>query len=135
MTELQAGITLERTYRVTPALTAAALTEGDPDGLTLPAVWSTPDMIAKMEVVSAALVMRYLTSEQLTVGARNEISHLAATPIGMTVRVRATLHSVEDRKLTFAVEAFDEKEKVGEGLHIRYIVERAKFESRLAAKA
>ncbi len=135
MAELKAGITLERTYPVTHALTAAALTEGDPDGLTLPPVWSTPDMVAKMEIVSAALVMPHLTPGQLTVGARNEVSHLAATPIGMTVRVRATLSSVEGRKLTFAVDAFDEQEKVGEGIHTRYILDRVKFESRLAEKA
>ncbi len=135
MAALQPGITQERTYTVTQATTAAALVEGDPTGLTLPAVWSTPDMIAKMEVVSAALVARCLAPEQMTVGARNEISHLAATPTGMTVRVRATLSSVDGRKLTFTVEAFDDKEKVGEGVHVRYIVERTKFDARLADKA
>lgn len=135
MAELAAGITIERAYSVTHPLTAAALAEGDPTGLTLPAVWATPDMIAKMEVVSAALVAPHLASGQMTVGARNEVSHIAATPTGMTVRVRSTLSQVDGRKLTFAVEAFDEKEKVGEGVHIRYIVDRAKFDSRLAEKS
>lgn len=135
MAELAAGIAAERTYSVTHALTAAALAESDPAGLSLPAVWSTPDMMAKMEIVSAALVAPHLTPEQMTVGARNEVSHIAATPIGMTVRVRSTLSQVEGRKLTFAVEAFDEKEKVGDGVHVRYIVERAKFDSRLAEKS
>jgi predicted thioesterase len=135
MAELEAGTTMERTYSVTRALTAAALAEGDPTGLTLPAVWSTPDMIARMEIVSAALVAPHLAPGQMTVGARNEVSHIAATPTGMTVRVRSTLNQVEGRKLTFAVEAFDEKEKVGDGVHIRYIVECAKFDSRLAEKS
>jgi fluoroacetyl-CoA thioesterase len=135
MAELQAGITLERTYTVAHDLTAAALAEGDPSELTLPAVWSTPDMIAKMEIVSAALLVSHLTPGQMTVGARNEVSHLAATPTGMTVRVRSTLSQVDGRKLTFSVQAFDEKEKVGEGVHVRYIVDRAKFDSRLAEKS
>jgi len=135
MAELEAGITMERTYSVTSAVTAAALAESDPTGLTLPAVWSTPDMIARMEIVSAALVAPHLAPGQMTVGARNEVSHIAATPPGMTVRVRSRLSHVEGRKLTFAVEAFDEKEKVGDGMHIRYIVERAKFDSRLAEKS
>jgi fluoroacetyl-CoA thioesterase len=135
MAELEAGITMERTYSITRALTAAALAESDPTGLTLPAVWSTPDMMAKMEIVSATLVAPHLAPGQMTVGGRNEVSHIAATPIGMTVRVRSTLSQVEGRKLTFAVEAVDEKEKVGDGVHIRYIVERAKFDSRLAEKS
>ena len=135
MAELQPGLALERTYTVTHALTAAALVVDDPTGLTLPAVWSTPDMIAKMEIVSGSLAAPHLGSGQMTVGSRSEITHLAATPIGMTVRVRATLNHVEGRKLTFVVEAFDEKEKVGDGLHIRYIVDRVKFDTRLAEKA
>ena len=135
MAELQAGMTLERTYTVTHELTAAALAARDPDGLTLPAVWSTPDMIAKMEIVSEALVAPYLAPPQMTVGTRNEVGHLGATPVGMTVRVRSTLSQVEGRKLTFTVEAFDEKEQVGEGVHTRFIVDRAKFDSRLAEKA
>lgn len=135
MAELQAGIAQERRYTVTHEITAAALVEGDPAGVALPAVWSTPDMIAKMEVVSAALVAPHLAAGQMTVGSRNEVSHLAATPTGMEVRARSTLAAIDGRKLTFAVEAFDEKEKVGEGTHIRYIVDQAKFEQRLAEKA
>ena len=136
MTDLRPGISLERTYTVTYDLTAAALVERDvTEALSLPAVWSTPDMIAKMEVVAAALVAPLLPEGQITVGARNEVSHLAATPTGMQVRVCATLAAIEGRKLVFAVEAFDERQKVGEGTHVRYLVDRAKFETRLAAKA
>lgn len=136
MAELPAGISLEHTYTVTYDLTAAAVAERDaPGALRLPAVWSTPDMIAKMEAASAALVAPHLGAGQITVGARNEVNHVAATPMGMTVRTRATLAQVEGRKLTFTVEAFDEKEKVGDGLHVRYVVDREKFERRVAEKA
>ena len=134
--ELQIGIAVERSFTVTHELTAAALMARDvPEAGGLPVVWSTPDMIGKMEVVSAALVAPLLAAGQMTVGTRNEVSHLAATPTGMSVRVRSTLTAIDGRKLTFTVEAFDEKERVGEGTHIRYIVERAKFEARLADKA
>lgn len=133
---LAPGMTLERSYTVTYDLTAAALVEADgSETFALPAVWSTPDMIGKMEVVAAALVAPHLPDGQISVGARNEISHLAATPVGMTVRVRATLDTIDGRKLIFAVEAVDEVEKVGQGFHIRYVVDRARFESRLAVKA
>ncbi len=135
MSELHVGMTDERQYTVTNDITAAAVfVQNHPEPIPMPAVWSTPDMIGKMEVVAAALVAPHLVPGQITVGARNEVSHLGATPTGAVVRVRATLSAVDGRKLTFAVEAFDPKEKVGEGVHIRYIVDRDRFESRLAAK-
>jgi fluoroacetyl-CoA thioesterase len=136
MSELGPGLTREQTFTVTRSMTAAAIFEEFPSEVHgMPAVWSTPDMISKMEVVCAATVAPVLPEGQMTVGFRNEVSHLGGTPVGMTVRVTAALTAVEGRKLTFAVEAFDEKEKVGEGIHIRYIVDRAKFLSRLAAKS
>src|SRR5713101_4789341 len=135
MAQLEIGMSREDRFSITRDLTAAAIFERDNPGTgPMPAVWSTPDMIAKMEVVAAALVAPCLSAGQITVGSRNDVTHLAATPIGMHVRVRATLTQVEGRKLTFAVEASDEREKVGEGIHVRYIVDRAKFESRLAQK-
>lgn len=135
MAHLPLGQSLERRFRVTHDRTAAAIFERDgADQLQMPAVWSTPDMIAMMEAVAAVLVATHLDPGQITVGARNEVNHLAATPEGMEVRVRATLAEVEGRKLTFAVEAYDPKEKVGEGTHIRYVVDGAKFAQRLAAK-
>src|SRR5690242_1452615 len=108
MAQLTIGMAQERRYVVTPEMTAAALAAREPDGApALPVVWSTPDMIAKMEIVSAAVVAAQLEAGQMTVGARNEVSHLAATPPGMQVRVRSTLHQIDGRKLTFSVEAFD----------------------------
>ena len=133
---LESGIDLERSFEVTRAATAAAVGErDDPGGTALPEVWSTPDMIGKMEVVAAALVDTRLDAGQMTVGSRVEVSHLAATPVGMRVRVRATLSAIDGRKLTFAVVAFDEKEKVGEGTHVRFVVDQAKFAARLKEKA
>ena len=133
---LESGISLERGFDVTREITAAALAERDnPGGAALPEVWSTPDMIGKMEIVAAALVEARLEPGQMTVGFRNEVSHLAATPVGARVRVQATLAAVDGRKLTFAVVAFDEKEKVGEGTHVRFIVDQAKFAARLKEKA
>lgn len=133
---LETGIQLERGFEVTRALTAAALAERDnPDGPALPEVWSSPDMIGKMEIVAAALVAAHLEPGQMTVGFRTEVSHLAATPVGARVRVQARLDAVDGRKLTFAVLAYDEKEKVGEGTHVRFVVDAAKFAQRLKEKA
>lgn len=59
---------------------------------------------------------------------------MAATPIGMKVKAVAELISIEGRKLTFKVEAFDAKEKIGEGQHERYIVESARFRDKVYGK-
>ncbi len=132
MTKLTTGCTAEKTFLVTHEITAAALMARDmPGEAPLPAVWSTPDMIAKMEVVCAALVAPLLEDGQMSVGARNEISHLAPTPEGETVRVRVQLDTIDGRKLTFTVAAFDTKTKVGEGTHVRFVVNREGFEKRL----
>jgi len=136
MSGLQTGASRELTFPITHAVTAAAVFERLPLNVpNMPRVWSTPDMIEKMEAVCAVLVAPLLAEGQITVGARNDVSHLAATPVGMTVRVRATLAEIDGRKLTFNVEAFDEKEKVGEGIHVRFVVDSAKFAKKLAEKS
>jgi predicted thioesterase len=61
------------------------------------------------------------------------IKHLAATPIGMTAR--ATVTAVEDQRVSFHVEAWDAKEKIGEGTHVRAIIDEARFKERLAQKS
>jgi len=136
MSQLQPGITREQSFTVTHPMTAASIFEitPTPGVRDMPPVWSTPDMISKMELVCAALVGPLLPEGHITVGASNDVNHLAATPEGQTVRVAATLSSVDGRKLTFAVDAFDQREKVGQGIHVRFIVDRAKFAQRLAEK-
>ncbi len=136
MSDLRVGLSREQSFTVTHELTAAAMFEVLPlEVANMPEVWSTPDMIAKMEAVAAAVAAPFLPEGQITVGSRNEVRHLAATPVGMAVRVKATLSALAGRKLTFAVEAHDEKEKVGDGVHIRYIVDHADFHRRLREKA
>lgn len=98
------------------------------------AVFATPLLVALMEQAAIAAVKPYLADGEGSVGTRVEISHLAATPVGMTVRARAELVEIAGKKLTFAVEAFDDREKVGEGRHERYIIDNAKFMARVAAK-
>jgi len=132
---LTVGIATERTYTITPDTTAAALAEREGgEGVILPAVWSTPDMIARMEMACARLASAHLDDTQMTVGSRNEISHLAPTPVGATVTVFAELEAIDGRKLSFRVRATDAHEVVGEGIHVRFIVDRSKFEARLQSK-
>lgn len=98
------------------------------------AVFATPMLVALMEQAAIDAIRPYLAAGQGSVGTRVEISHLAATPVGMTVKATATLVAVAGKKLTFTVEAYDDREKVGEGRHERYIIETAKFLSKIATK-
>jgi fluoroacetyl-CoA thioesterase len=97
-------------------------------------VLATPEMIRLMEGAAVRAVDPLLPEGYSTVGIHVDVKHLAATPQGMRVRVRAELQEVDGRKLTFRVEAFDEVEQVGEGIHQRMIVDLAKFRQRVEAK-
>ena len=97
-------------------------------------VFATPMLIAMMEGTAAQSVADELAPGQTTVGTRLDVRHLAATPEGMRVRVVSRLTAVDGRKLTFAVQAFDEIEQIGEGIHERFVVDQDKFVARAQAK-
>jgi fluoroacetyl-CoA thioesterase len=97
-------------------------------------VLATPEMVRLMEQAAVAAVDHLLPEGYQTVGAHLDIKHLAPTPVGMKVTARAELMQVEERRLTFRVEAFDDLERIGEGIHTRVIIELARFQSRLQAK-
>lgn len=98
-------------------------------------VLSTPHLIAFLEMTSRDAVVGFLEPGHDTVGTRVDIRHLAATPIGMQVTFRAEVVAVNDRRVTFKVDAFDEREKIVEGTHERFIIDIARFASRLQAKS
>ncbi len=125
---IQPGLVGEQVTTVTPELTARHLGSGGVD------VYATPAMISLMEYASVAAIDHLLPEGHATVGTAVDVRHLAATPIGMRVRAQATLTEVGGRRLTFAVEAHDEVEKVGEGLHTRVVVDVERFVQRVEAK-
>ena len=98
-------------------------------------VLGTPFMICYMEMTARNSVKPFLDHAHDTVGVRVDIRHLAATPLHMHVTFRSELTGREDRRLIFKVEAFDNLEKVGDGTHVRAIIEVAKFTARVANKA
>ena len=98
-------------------------------------VLSTPNMILGLERTSRSLVLPLLDTGYDTVGTHVDVYHLAATPVGMTVTFHSEVVSVDDRRVNFKVEAFDEKEKIAEGTHQRFIVNVARFTERVREKA
>ena len=97
-------------------------------------VFSTPDMLLLMEGTCFKLAEEYLDEGESTVGTAASFKHLAATPLGMKVRCECELIEVDRRRLLFKVDVYDEKEKVGEGTHERFIIDQAKFEAKAEAK-
>jgi predicted thioesterase len=97
-------------------------------------VLGTPHLIGLLEMTARNTVKPLLDEGFDTVGTEVSVRHLAATPLGMQVTFRCEVTGVQDRKIQFKVEAFDEKEKVSEGTHERFVINVAKFATRLAAK-
>ena len=121
MKELVIGIKNELTSIVKESDTAISVGSGD-----LP-VYATPAMIALMEKACATSLHGYLPDDSTTVGVSINIKHLAATPLNMKVKVTCELIRIDKRKLVFNIIAFDEKEKIGEGLHERFIIKKESF--------
>jgi len=97
-------------------------------------VLATPIMVAWMENAALHAVKTALPEGCDTVGTNVNISHIAATPLGMKVRVVAEVTEVNGRMIEFKVKAYDEKDKIGEGTHQRCIIDEAKFFAKVNAK-
>ena len=95
------------------------------------AVLATPAMVALMENAAMLAVALRLEEGETTVGSMISTSHLKPSRIGATILATAELTAVEGRKLTFKVAAYDGETLIGEGEHIRYIVNREKFLAKL----
>ncbi|MGC9348067.1 MAG: thioesterase family protein [Anaerolineae bacterium] len=104
-------------------------------GSGLVPVLSTPHLIALMEAASQRAIQSALDDDESAVGVSIDMRHLAPTPVGMEVRVRAELLEVKGRRLRFHIEAWDEVEKVGEADHERFVIDTARFMERVERKA
>ena len=123
---MEAGIKNEKSIVVTEDVTASKVGSG-----LLP-VYATPSMIALMEGTCAESVQPYLAEGEGTVGVAVDIKHIAATPVGMTVRCESLLKEVNGKKLVFEVNVYDEKGLVGTGIHKRAIINNEAFMARLS---
>ena len=97
-------------------------------------VLATPWLIMYLEMTSRDLVKSYLLDTEDTVGTQVNVRHLAATPIGMTARFTSEVTGLNGRRVEFLVEAWDDRDKIAEGTHERFVVEVSRFAERLKAK-
>lgn len=122
---MEIGLKHTSTLEVKQEHTAQAVGSGDM------AVLATPQMMALMENAAMLAVAAELPEGSTTVGGHINSSHLVPSPIGHIVSATAELTRIEGRKLYFQVEAWDGDIKIGEGEHLRFIVDREKFLAKL----
>jgi fluoroacetyl-CoA thioesterase len=125
---LAVGMTHEMRLKTGPEHSAQKFYSKVPD------VFGTPFLGGLFEGVSADLMAPHLGPGETSVGMSMNLKHTAPTPLGMEVRAVTEITQVEGRKITFKLEAFDEKEKIGEAVHERFIINSEKFNQRLEAK-
>jgi fluoroacetyl-CoA thioesterase len=97
-------------------------------------VLSTPMLLQLIEEAAIACLAPILSESEVSLGAYVDLTHLAPTPVGFIVRIEVEIIGIDGRRVNFAVAAFDEREKVAEGTHERYLTDRARFLSNLEEK-
>jgi fluoroacetyl-CoA thioesterase len=124
---LRVGMTGSETTIVTRELTVAHFHH------TMPEVFGTPFLIYVLEVAASNAIRAHLPEGWVSVGYEVHVKHLAPTPVGRTVTATARLYSVDRRFVKFSVEAHDGVAKIGQGTHVRAVVDLARFNKNLAA--
>ena len=125
---LEKGIKGKLESIVTKENTAKAMGSGELE------VYATPAMIALMEETAYKSVASELEAGSGSVGTFMNVKHVAASPVGTEITCQSELESVEGRKLTFKVEAYDETGLIGEGIHERFIIVNNKFQEKADSK-
>ncbi|MCZ6501389.1 MAG: thioesterase family protein [Gammaproteobacteria bacterium] len=128
MSEALTGLSATVTQTVTVEMLAKNVGSGTVS------VFSTPELVLLLEKTALVALDGKLEAGKTTVGSGLDVTHLAATPLGMTVKCTVKVMSVDGRKLTFEVAAEDEQESIAKGTHIRFIVDAEKFQARADAK-
>jgi len=126
--QLAVGLKYSRSVQVTDDMTPAHL-RGEPVR-----VLSTPDMIRLIEQTAIEAVQPCLAPGQATVGTRVDVTHLAATPVGMTVTITVEVTEIDRRRLGFKVDVRDDLDEAGRGTHERFIVDGTQRIPRLQEK-
>jgi fluoroacetyl-CoA thioesterase len=121
------GMSAERILVVPPERTVGHFVPG------MPMVFATPMMILEMEMTSGDAINKRLVPGWVTVGTEVDIRHLAAAPVGATIRTTARVITVERRVIRFEVESFDGARKIGDGRHARGLVNVESFKKRFGA--
>jgi fluoroacetyl-CoA thioesterase len=132
---LKPGLTHRFAYTVPENKTVPFTYPEAPEIQVMPKVFATGFMVVLMEWTCLQLLAPHLDAGEGSVGVHIDVSHMAATPPGMTVTVDVTCSTVEGKRVSFEVRAHDGLDLIGEGRHDRFVVAWDKFNSRVADKA
>jgi predicted thioesterase len=122
------GMTAEKTVTVTSEMTVGHFVAD------MPQVYATPMMVLHMEMASGSAIASHLPEGFVSVGMDVKVRHLAATPVGRTVRAISRIIEIGPKSVVFEVEAWDGNRKIGDGTHRRGIVNMREFEQRFGVK-
>ena len=133
---LQAGLVFEFSFLVHEGKTVPYLYPESPEFQLMPRVFATGFMVGLFEWACIQAINPHIDwPREQTVGVSINVTHVAATPPGLTVTTKGRLEKVDGRKLTFSLAADDGIDKISEGLHERFVIDAAKFNSKVASKA
>ena len=132
---LKPGLKHRLVFKVTDKQTVPALFADSKTFLNMPSVFATGFMVGLFEWCCTELMARHLDEGEGSVGVVVNFSHEAATPAGMTITVDCEITGVEGKRVKFNVVGHDGMDKIGGGTHERFVINRAKFDERVAAKA
>ena len=133
---LQPGLRFEFSFTVPENKTVPHLYPESPEFQEMPEVFATGFMVGLFEWACIRAVNPHIDwPREQTVGIDVQLSHVAATPPGLTVTVKGKLESVEGRKLTFSLSAEDGVDTISEGTHARFVIDAARFNRKMAEKA
>ena len=132
---LQPGLQFSFRFPVPASRTVPHLLPESAEFQAMPEVLASGYMVGLIEWTCIQAINPHLDwPREMTVGVGFHLSHVAATPPGLTVTVQVVLKSVEGRKLVFAVRAEDDVDLISEGIHERFVIDAARFNAKAAAK-
>ena len=133
---LQPGIRYEYKFVLPPSKTVPALYPEAPEFLVMPEVFATGFLVGFLEWACIKAVIPHLDwPNEQSLGTHIDVSHEAATPAGLEVTASVELIAVQGRKLTFTVSAHDGVDLISQGRHERFVIDKNKFDAKVAAKA
>jgi len=132
---LKPGIRYQHKFVVPLSKTVPALYPESEEFLAMPEVFATGFLVGFLEWACIKAINPHINwPQEQTVGTHIDVSHEAATPPGLEVTASVELIAVEGRKLTFAVEAHDGIDLISQGRHVRFVIDKGKFDSKVATK-